>query len=145
MPTFNGRCARHGSTEKAAGNNAASTAMLSSDFVVIFTAPWFASNNCRCLITASFGTLFFDQLHSISPSLVNELVRRDSGFFLTAGRWRSKGRPLAACQCLHGPPPVDEDRRDETDERVARTLGSGLGKLPAAPKREPVAPSKIGP
>jgi hypothetical protein len=39
---------------------------------------------------ASFGTLCFDHLqnicpHSISPNLVNELVRRDSGFLLTAG------------------------------------------------------------
>jgi hypothetical protein len=39
MPTFNGRCACQGSAEKAAGKNAASAAMLSSDFVVIFTAP----------------------------------------------------------------------------------------------------------
>jgi hypothetical protein len=67
--TFNGRCARHGSAKKAAGNDAASAAMLSSDFVVIFTAPWFASINCRCLIIASFGTVFFDICpHSISPN-----------------------------------------------------------------------------
>jgi hypothetical protein len=36
MPTFNGRCACHGSAQKAAGNNAASAEMLVSDFVIIF-------------------------------------------------------------------------------------------------------------
>jgi hypothetical protein len=48
MPTFNGRCARHGSAEKTAGNNAASDAMLLSDFELIFTAPFsVASIDCR--------------------------------------------------------------------------------------------------